>query len=135
MARELPLFNIPGALAAADLSSNQFYCVKKNTTDNQFALCDTDGEVFDGVLQNKPSAAGDAADVMALGVTKLEAGETLAAGDLWGTDASGTGKVIEGTVTGADVGDYVAGRVLEGAASGELATVTVGMLTFRVEAQ
>lgn len=135
MAYQSPLFMLTGALAAADLSTKQFYCVKKNTTDGQYALCTVDGEPFDGVLQDKPSAAGAAAEVMAAGITKIEAGETLTAGDYWGTDSAGKGKIVEATVTGADVGDYVAGRVIEGAASGEMATVTVGLMTFRVEAQ
>ena len=135
MAWEKDLFTIPGAEAAADLSANLYFCVKKDTTANRFALCDTDGEPFDGVLQNKPDTTGLAASVRAAGVTKLEAGEALAAGDYWGTDSAGKAKKIEDTVTGADVGDYVAGRILVGAASGELAIGTIGLMTFRVESQ
>ncbi len=133
MAFEKDLFTIPAALAAADLSAKQFFIVKKNTTNNQFALCDTDGEVFDGVLQNKPDAAGKAAEVRALGITKITAGEALTAGDRWGTASTGKAKIIETTNAGADVGDYVGGVVIEGAASGALATVTVGIVTFKVE--
>lgn len=135
MAYELDLFTIPGALAAADLSAKQFYCVKKNTTAGQYALCTVDGEPVAGVLQNKPSAAGAAAEVRAAGVTKVLAAETLTAGDFWGTDSAGKAKVVEATVTGADVGDYVCGHVIEGCAAGEYATVTIGLQTFRVEAQ
>lgn len=134
MATESPLFCIGWLTAAASLTTKQFYCVKKNSTDNQVALCDTDGEVVMGILQNKPGS-GIAADVMAAGVSKLEAGETLTAGDLWGTDTNGKGKKVERSVTGADVGDYFGGEVLEGADSGELATVTVGFVTGFVEAQ
>lgn len=135
MAWEHRIFNIPGALANADLSAKQFFCVKQTAVNNKVGLCDTDGEVFIGVLQTKPAADAREASVMALGITKVEAGETLTAGDSWGTDNAGKAKVIEKTVTGADVGDYVAGTVLEGAASGELATVTIGFGTFMVEAQ
>jgi len=116
---------IPAALAAADLSSNQFYCVKKNATDNQFALCTVDGEIVEGILQNKPDAAGDAAEVIYFGVSKGEAGETLTAGDKVGTDSAGKLKIVEHTNTGADVGDYILGYVLEGAGSGELATIMI----------
>lgn len=133
MAFEKDLFTIPGALAAADLSSNQFYFVKKNTTNNQYALCDTDGEVIHGVLQNKPSAAGNAAEVRTSGITKITAGEALTAGNHVGTDSAGKAKIIETTNTGADVGDYVIGVVEEGAASGALATITIGLTTFKVE--
>lgn len=129
MAWEQNLFTIPGALAGADLSTKQFYCVKKNTTANQFALCAVDGEIFDGVLQDKPDGSGEACEVRAAGVTKVIAGETLTAGDLWGTDSSGKAKKIEPTQTGADIRDYFAGRVLVGASANEYAIVTIGVLS------
>lgn len=136
MAWELGVFNIGNLVAASSMASNQFKCVKAHTSDNQFTLCSVDGEVILGVLQDKP-ASGYAGDIMALGITKVTVGvgETLIAGQSWGTDSSGKAKTIEGTVTGADVGDYAAGMVLEGAAAGELATVTIGFPTFKVEAQ
>ena len=133
MAYDQPLLFLAGALTGADQSSNQFKCVKKNATDGQFILCSVDGEPFDGVLYNKPSATGAAMQILAAGIVRVEAGETLTAGDYWGTDASGLAKIVAATNTGADVGDYVAGRVLEGAASGENATCTIGILTFKVE--
>jgi len=134
MAWELGLFSIGNLVSDATMASNQFKCVKMSATDNTFSLCDTDGEVLLGVLQDN-QASGVAGDIMAAGVTKVEAAETLAAGDHWGTDASGLAKKIEGTVTGADVGDYAAGVVLQGASVNELATVTVGLSTYKVEAQ
>ena len=134
MAYQSPQWALAGVVATADLSDNQFYCVKKNATDNQYALCDTDGEVFDGVLQNKTSAAGREATIMALGITMIVAGEALTAGDLWGTDSAGKAKQLEGSHTGADVGDFVMGRVVQGAASGAIATVTVGIPSYKIEA-
>lgn len=136
MAWELPLGCIGNLVADASMASNQFHCVKADSTNNQFSLCDTDGEVVLGVLQDKPGS-GEAGDIMALGVTKVVVGtgETLVAGQSWGVDANGEAKTIEGTVTGADVGDYAAGIVLEGASAGELATVTIGIGTYKVEAQ
>ncbi len=133
MANFQPVWALAGAQAAADLSAKQFFCVKKNAVNHEYALCDSDGEVVMGVLQNKPDAAGREATIMAIGITKIIAGEALTAGDLWGTDSAGKAKVVEGTNTGADVGDYVAGFVIEGAGSGEIATVTIGLPTFRVE--
>lgn len=134
MARENNIFTIPGLMASADLSANQFHCVKMTSTNNKVGLCDAQGEPFIGVLQNKPSADGDAAEVMALGITKIVAGENLTAGDQWGTDGDGHAVKIEDSNTGADTRDYVAGTVIEGAASGALATVTIGLATFQVSA-
>ncbi len=135
MAFEQPLFSPAGLIAGGDISAHQFKCFKMSTTRVQIALCDTDGEVVLGVLQDKPAASGASANIMSLGITKVKAAETLVPGDTWGTDASGLAKKIEGSITGADVGDYAAGMVLSGAAVGELATVTIGFPTFKVEAQ
>lgn len=134
MARMNDIFTVPGLLAGADLSTKQFYCVKMSSTDNQVALCDTQGQPFIGVLQNKPNASGEAAEVMALGISKVECGEALTAGQYWGTDANGAAVSIETTNTGADLSDFAMGVVIEGAGSGELATVTVGFPTFQVVA-
>jgi len=135
MSFEIPLFQPAGLVASAvSLATKQFYCVRQSTTDGAVEICDTDGELVLGVVQNKPAAA-KAANVMMAGITKIEASETLVAGDHWGTTASGTAKKVEATVTGADVGDYCGGVVLEGAAVGELASVTIGLQTYRVEAQ
>ena len=133
MAFDGPLFTIPSAQANGDQSSNQFKCMKNNATDLQYILCTADGEYFDGVLYNDPDATGKAIEIVAAGVVRVEAGETLTAGDLWGTDASGLAKIVAATNTGADVGDYVAGRVIVGAAVNELATVSIGIHTFKVE--
>lgn len=132
MARMNNIFTVPGMMADADLSAKQFFCVKMSTTDNKVSLCTTQGETIFGVLQNKPNADGVAAEVMSLGITKVEAGETLTAGDLWGTDANGKAAKIEGTNTGADLADYAAGIVIEGAASGELASVTIGIHNIQI---
>lgn len=136
MAFELPLFMVPGCTANADLSTKQFYCVKPATTAPQVQVCTVDGEVFLGVLQNKPAAAGRSAEVMGIGVTKVVASEAMTYGSTWGTASDGRGKVVEASITGADVGDYAAGIVLgAAAAAGDLASVTVGFPTFRVELQ
>jgi len=132
MSWDKPLFAIPGVVASGDLSGNQFYCVKQGASG--MAVCTVDGEEFDGILYNKPSAANDAAEVVSAGVVKVIAGETLAAGDLWGTDSSGKAKKIEATETGADTRDYFAGRVIEGGAANEYIVATIGMTTGQVAA-
>ncbi len=130
MAWEKDGFTIPALMANGDMSSDQFKCVVMDTsTDNYVDLCDADGEVILGVLQNKPDAAGKVAEVRAIGVTKVVAGETLTRGMFWGTDTAGKAKQVEATATGADTGDYIAGQVLEGASANEYATVTIGFPT------
>lgn len=130
MAWEKDVFTVPGLQANGDMSSDQFKCVKGDlTTDYYVDLCDTDGEAFLGVLQNKPSAAAAAAEVRALGVTKVVAAETLTRGMLWGVGSAGTAKEVAASATGADTGDYIAGMVIVGASAGEYATVTIGFPT------
>lgn len=133
MAWEQPSMCSGSLTAAADLSAKQYHIVKKNTTNNQVALCTAAGEMFFGVLQNKP-ASGESAEVMLVGVTKVTADETLTAGDLWGTSADGQAQKIEASATGADIRAYFGGQVIEGAAAGELATVTIGVQTGQVSA-
>lgn len=133
MAFEIPGFCPAAFVAASDLSSKQYYCVKLNTVADQVALCDTDGELVFGVLQNDP-ASGEEASVMLSGITKVIAGETLVKGMTWGVDANGKAKETERTATGADLGDFVMGRVIEGASAGELATVDIGFVVYPVTA-
>lgn len=93
--------------ASADLSSSQFCFVTCNSTP-QVALTG-DGADASGVLQNKPSAAGRAADVMVgAGQTKVKSGAAITAGAWCASDASGR------AVTAVS-GDYVLGQALEAA--------------------
>lgn len=124
---------IPGAVASGNLSTKQYYCVVKNATANQYAVAAVDGEVIDGILQNKPNAAGVPANVAMSGVSRVVADEILTAGDLWGTSSSGKAKIIAATNTGADIKDFVLGRVIQGCAQNALATVTIGTPQFKVE--
>ena len=77
--------------AAADLSSYQ-YCFVKVTADNTVNVCG-DGEQAIGILQNKPTAANQAARVRVMGASRVVAGETIAYGDKVGSGASGVGNV------------------------------------------
>lgn len=134
MAFEHPVLNLPDCTADADFSAKQYYCAKLSTTTNKVSICGTAGEYVDGIVQNDPSASGDPVTIMACGISRVEAGETLTRGDFWGTDANGKAKKVESTNTGADIGEWAMGRVLTGAASGEIATVTIGLGTHLVEA-
>lgn len=107
---------IPGLLASGDLSTKQFYIVKMHSTDLQVAVAGN-AEQGIGVLQNKPSAAGRAAEVSGIGdVTKVLAGDTLTVGARIGSDT-------DGKAVPAASGDYILGICLIGAAAGEYATM------------
>lgn len=125
MASQNPL-DLPGGLVASeDLSTKQFYFGKIDG-DYSVALCDTDGELPIGVIQNKPGS-GEAVTIECTGVSKVVAGEALTAGDLVGTDANGKGRKVEATATGADTGDWAIGICVQGAGLNELASVKLGI--------
>lgn len=130
---EKVIFNMPTLDVDANLSAKQFFCVKMTTTDSRVGLCSSAGEYVDGILQNKPNASGQHATVTFSGASRVRAGGTLTAGDFWGTDANGAAVKVESTNTGADIGKYAMGRVIVGAASGAIATVTIGISANLVE--
>jgi len=120
MAYEIPDFKV-AFTAGEDLSSAQFKFLTMES-DGQVDLADAETDIAIGVLQNKPTA-GQAAQVMISGITKVEADETLAAGNLVHPSADGQAAVF---AAGTDTTKYCAGIVLEGAAAGQLATVLLG---------
>lgn len=134
MAWELKGFSVGNLVADVAQTSNQYKIVKMDTTNNQFTLCSVDGERGIGILQDTP-AAGDPGEIMMMGISKVVASEALTAGQFYGTSTSGTAKIVEGTITGADVGDHVLGVVIQGAAASALAVVSIGLHNFRVESQ
>ena len=79
-------------LAAGDLSTYQYKFVKLSA-DNTVTYAGA-GEAAIGVLQNKPSAAGQAARVRVFGVTRVVGGVTIAYGDKVGVGASALGAVM-----------------------------------------
>lgn len=129
MAWEIKGFTPGGLKAAADLSTKQFYGVKI-TANNQVNIITADGEPGFGLLQNDP-ASGEAAEVMCQGISKakVNASTSVSAGDLWGYDSDGTIQTVVDNQTGASLGHWVQGMVIEGAAAGGFATVTVGLTT------
>ena len=117
MAYEIPVFDFT-LEAAADLSASQYRFVRVDAN-GRAALCGA-GQPAVGVLQNKPSAAGQAAQVRALGITKVVAGGAISKGALVASDASGQAVAATvttaNTTTGALTGSHVAGIALEAAA-------------------
>lgn len=65
--------------AAEDLSSNQFHFVTLSDGDT-VKLLDAATDIPIGILQNAPSAAGQVADVMILGISKCVANAAIAVG-------------------------------------------------------
>lgn len=99
MAYEIPgfSFTLP---AAADLSASQYCAVTVNSS-LQAALAGAGVDIV-GILQNKPTAAGTAATIVANGVSKAKAGAAITAGAKVMTNASGL--VITATATNKGIG-------------------------------
>jgi len=100
--------------AGADLSANQFHFVTMDS-DGQLSVS-TDGAASVGVLLNDPSAAGRAAEVAIGGLTRVEAGGTVTAGDA--VASGGTGEAIT-----AASGDVILGTAVTGGADGEVISI------------
>ena len=119
--------------AGQDLSSDQYKLVtlasdgQDDVTTSQSVGDSTDTPI--GILQNKPSAAGVAAEVMVSGISKVIAGETVAIGDLITASTVADGRVdtagaptdviIGMAVTGGDVGETIS-VLLFGGPGGEV---------------
>ena len=101
-------FTLP---AAADLSANQYFIVKVDSSGS--AALAGDGQPAIGVLQNEPDAAGKAASIRFAGISKVVAGAAVSAGAQVAPNASGkavtaaTGKNILGIALAAASGDGV----------------------------
>jgi len=105
-------------LANADLSTNQYSFVSRNST-NRIALTGA-GLSADGVLYDKPSVAGRAAQVAISGVAKVLLGGTVAAGDEVTSDATGRAVV-------ATTGDVILGVCTIGGAVTEIGSVQLAI--------
>lgn len=92
---------IPGLVAGADLSAKQYLFVKLDGS-GDVVIASSQGEQCIGVLQNKPTS-GQAAEVVAVGVTKLKTD---------GTAHAEMGKLTtaaDGEADLAESGDHVLG--------------------------
>jgi hypothetical protein len=105
--------------AGQDLSAKQFYFVEF-ATDGQIDPAG-DGGRAEGVLQNKPSAAGRAATVAISGISKVVAGGAITKGNLVSSNSSGKAQV-------AGTNDVILGVAMETAtADGELIAVLLNV--------
>lgn len=101
--------------AGSDLSAKQYHFVLV-ANDGQIDAVASAGGDADGVLQNDPSAAGQAACVAISGVTKVYAGGSITRGQK--VQADNGGKALT-----AASGDHVLGRALTSGESGEIIEV------------
>lgn len=116
MALEAPGFSNGMCKAAADLSTHQ-YKFMKVSAEFTVNLNDVSGGNCLGVLQDKPKNAGDPANVMVEGVTKVKLGANLSAGAEVMSNASG----VAIAATGA--GAVALGILLESGSTGEVVTM------------
>lgn len=108
--------------AAGDLSAAQYKIVYVNSS-GQAAVANATSHTV-GVLQNDPSAAGQAATVAYAGVSKVKAGGTVAAGARVTSDANGA------AVAAATAGDAVIGVALNAGVSGDVIPVLIAQYPF-----
>lgn len=116
---------IPGLTANSDLRTKQYYFVKL-TSPSKVDVCSAVTDVPIGVLQNKP-AAGQPAEIVGFGVTKISIDADIDALDWIGPSVDGqAAKVTVGT----DTTVHIAGRVLtEPGAANEIHTAIVNCVT------
>ena len=122
MAYEFSNYSVKVTLvAAADLSTKQYTFVKLDS-DGKVAAASGATDIPIGVLQNAP-IAGQEAEVLVVGGTKIVAGAAIGEGALVGTGA--TGKAVA-LVAGTDTTKYVVGTLLtESAADGNIVTAVI----------
>ena len=122
MAYEISNYSVKVTLVAgADLSALQYTFVKLDSSGNVAAASGAT-DIPIGVLQNAPTA-GQEAEVLVVGGTKVVAGAAIGEGALVGTSAAGKAVAL---VAGTDTTKYVVGTLLtESAADGNIVTAVI----------
>lgn len=126
MAVEAPGYKLPGIKVASSISSDldQFSFV---TLNGDFEVVPSGGssESPVGIVQNTPTG-GEAADIVAEGMTKVHTGaSTMAAGDRIGANSSAHAVTIPDS---SDSDKYIAGYMMESAGSDVIGTAVVDCL-------
>ena len=122
MAYEISNYSVKVTLvAAADLSAKQYQFVKLDSAGKAVVVAaNTDRPI--GVLQNAP-LAGQEAEVLVVGGTKLVAGEAVTEGAVISTTSAGKADSI---AVGSATTQYILGTALtEVAADGEILTAVI----------
>lgn len=109
MAYEIPGFKYT-LRAGADLSSHQYKFMKLDT-DGYAVVCAAVTDKPIGVLQNDPTS-GEEAEIMATGITKLNADSAITIADSLGTSADGQADTI---AAGTETTVYLVGQALQAA--------------------
>jgi hypothetical protein len=124
MSVEIPGFKYSKE-AGADLSTKQFHFVKLNNAGQVVPVAAiTDRPI--GILQNKPTAIGQAAEIMADGISRLIGSADHAIGDALGMSATGRAATI---VPGTATTQYLLGTVLlDGNGDGQECSVVFSCL-------
>lgn len=116
---------LTGVSASSDLSGKQFYFVKMSG-DNTVTVCAAATDIPVGVLLNAPTS-GQAAEVVAVGQTKVSGDADLDAGALIGTSADGQ---ADAKVAGTDTTEYIVGQVILGnSAAGGIVTAAINCMS------
>jgi hypothetical protein len=106
---------VPGLPGSANPNNGNQYRFVRVSGAHRCSLAET-GDLVVGVLQNKPQVTGAAATVAIRGISLVEAGGSIDAGDAIGVDNDGKGVV-------AGDGEAVLGVAVGGAAAGQLVPV------------
>ena len=122
MAFEIPVLVDSKHRAFADLSTHQYKFVKLTSNGIELVSALTDKPF--GVLQNAPTA-GQAAEVMRLGLTKVISGGTIAVGAAVGTSAAG---LALSKTLGTDITHFVAGVADEASVINDIFTLGINCL-------
>ncbi len=122
MAFEIPVLVDSKHRAYADLSTHQYKFVKLTANGIELVAALTDKPF--GVLQNAP-VAGESAQVMRLGLTKVISGGTIAINAAVGTSAAG---LAVSKTLGTDVTHFVAGDADEAAVANDIFTLGINCL-------
>ena len=112
---------LPGAIASADHSTQQFYVVKMSTsTLIDFEIVINTGAITStvvplGLLQDDPNTSGHGASVIVFGVGRAQYGGTVRQGDRLGSDSDGR---LVARAESSTFGSWVLGTALQNGTSG-----------------
>jgi len=126
MAYDGPKIEIPGLKSGSDLTAagNQYKAVKLDAA-GDVILCTAAGEFSIGILQNKPNT-GQAAEVLAVGVSKVQADAALTEGAQIATAADGQVKAASALVQATGAASNVLGYMLtEVTAAAQIGTAMI----------
>jgi hypothetical protein len=108
--------------ASADLSALQYYFVKLDSS-LEVVACGANDEDMLGVLQNKPTAQGQEAEVRIDGVTKLKVNEAVAINQQLTPTSTGNAEVVDAAA------EFVTARAMS-AATAQNDIVTAQIVRF-----